>query len=289
MAHNHPTLDDILRKTTDLPSIPAAALQVVRKTRSDGVSAAEIAQHIAQDQALTARVLRLANSAYFGLSRQVSDLKEAVLVLGTRNVRNLAMVASTYPWMSRPLKGYSLEPKAMWKHSFGTALGAQLAAEASDRCPSDSAFTAGLLHDIGKVALSVWLEQKAELILTYAQRAGVPFDESERKVLGYDHTEVGHHLAKMWNLPDEIALAIRFHHQPDACSPHNSIVDCVHIGCFLTMSMGFGLGSDGLHYAFFENALERLGLAPEDLDRVTDTFVSGYERYEAMFEELAAA
>ena len=135
----------------------------------------------------------------------------------------------------------------------------------------------------------MWLEEKAELILLYAQRAQVPFDESERKVLGYDHTEVGLHLARMWNLPDEIALAIRYHHQPDSCTPPSPIVDCVHVGCFLTMSMGFGLGSDGLHYTFFTNALERLELAPEDLDRVTDTFVSGYERYEAMFEELAAA
>ncbi len=283
------TLEDIVRKTTDLPSIPSAALQVMRHADSNTASAETIAQCLAQDQSLSVRVLRLANSAYYGLTRQVSDLQEAVVVLGMRSVRSLAMVAATYPWMVRQLKGYCLGPRQLWAHSFGTALGAQLVARASGRCHEDHAFTAGLLHDIGKVALSVWLENRMGAICNYAAREDLTFDQAERKILGFDHAEVGKYLADSWNLPAEITAAIRFHHEPDACKPPLPVVDCVHIGSYLTLSMGFGLGGDGLRYTFSQQSLDRIGLTPDRLDALIDAFVEGYETCEGLFEELVAA
>ncbi len=281
------TLDDIVQRTGDLPSLPAAALKVMREADSSTSTAAGIAKILAQDQALAVRVLRLANSAYYGLQRKVTNLQESVVVLGMRCVKNLCLVAATYPWMSKRLTGYGLGPKDLWTNSFGTALGAQLVARLSGKCDPDQAFTAGLLHDVGKVALSVWLEDKTALIVEYANRAQVPFDSAERRILGYDHCEVGEHLGRMWNLPEELILAIRYHHAPDLCDPTSPLVDCVHIGNYLTLSMGFGLGGDGLHYAFSPACFVRLGLQPEALDEITDTFVVGYEEYETLFQELA--
>ncbi|MBS1713544.1 MAG: HDOD domain-containing protein [Armatimonadetes bacterium] len=288
MAENI-TIEDIVKRTPDLPSLPAAALKVMREAESSTSNASGIAKILAQDQALSARVLRLANSAYYGLTRKVTNLQESVVVLGMRCVRNLCMVAATYPWMSRKLDGYCLGPRELWSHSFGTALGAQLLAKKSGLCNEDQAFTAGLLHDIGKVALSVWLENRTALVVDYAEKAQVPFDEAERKILGYDHCQVGEHLALNWNLPDEIVQAVRWHHDPDSCDPPSPIVDCVHLGIYLTMSMGFGLGGDGLHYKVCEESFRRLGIQEDDLDAITDAFVTGYEDYERMFEELAAA
>ncbi len=283
------SIEDIVKKTTDLPSLPAAALKVMRETESSTSNASSIAQILAQDQALSARVLRLANSAYYGLTRKVTNLQESVVVLGMRCVRNLCMVAATYPWMSRKLDGYCLGPKELWTHSFGTALGAQLFAKLSKKCSEDQAFTAGLLHDIGKVALSVWLENKIGLVSQYATQAEVSFDEAERKILGYDHCQVGEHLALSWNLPEDIVLAVRWHHNPNGLETPSAIVDCVHLGLYLTMSMGFGLGGDGMQYKFCEESLQRLGIDAGDIDSITDAFVAGYEDYEKMFEELAAA
>lgn len=283
------TIEEIVKKTPDLPSLPAAALKVMKETESSTSNASSIAQILAQDQALSARVLRLANSAYYGLTRKVTNLQESVVVLGMRCVRNLCMVAATYPWMSRKLDGYCLGPRELWTHSFGAALGAQLFARLSGKCSEDQAFTAGLLHDIGKVALSVWLENKTALVAQYATQAQVPFDEAERKILGYDHCQVGEHLAISWNLPDDIVQSVRWHHDPDSMEKTNPIVDCVHLGVFLTMSMGFGLGGDGMQYHFCEASLSRLGISQEDIDQITDAFVTGYEEYERMFEELAAA
>lgn len=283
------TIEEIVKKTSDLPSLPAAALKVMKETESSTSNASSIAHILAQDQALSARVLRLANSAYYGLTRKVTNLQESVVVLGMRCVRNLCMVAATYPWMSRKLDGYCLGPRELWTHSFGTALGAQLFARLSGKCSEDQAFTAGLLHDIGKVALSVWLENKTALVAQYATQAEVSFDEAERKILGYDHCQVGEHLANSWNLPEDIVQSVRWHHDPDGLEKANPIVDCVHLGLFLTMSMGFGLGGDGMQYHFCESSLQRLGISQDDIDKITDTFVTGYEEYERMFEELAAA
>lgn len=282
------TIDEIVNKTTDLPSFPAAAVKVMRETDSSSSSASTIASILAQDQALSARVLRLANSAFYGLSRKVGDLPEAVVVLGMRSIKNLAMVAATYPWMNRPLAGYQLEPKQMWTHAFGTAIGAQLIAKKTGKCKDDVAFTAGLLHDIGKVALSIWLENKIGAILLYASREGLTFDEAERKVLGFDHTQIGHELATRWNLPDEIGYAVRFHHAPSDSDPISSLVDAVHVGNHLTLSMALGLGGDGAHYRFDESALFRLGLKTADLEAVTEEFVEMYDQYEKLFEDMAA-
>lgn len=280
------TLEDIVQKTPDLPTIPAAAIAVMRETESATGTATSVAHHLAQDQALTARVLRLANSAYYGLQRQVMDLQEAVVVLGMRSVRNLAMVAATYPWLSKPLKGYGLGPKEMWTHSFGTAVGAQLVAKRARLQELDTMFTAGLVHNMGKVALSIWLENKIPAMLALASRDNLTFDQVERKLLGYDHAEVGAYMADQWNLPRPLTQAIRYHHQPAECPDDNPIVDCVHIGDFLTMSMGFGLGGDGLRYDFHEETLKRIGLDASVFDELACSFVDTVDEYEKLFMEM---
>ncbi len=218
----------------------------------------------------------------------MTNLSEAVVVLGMKSVKNLAVVASTYTWMRRPLAGYKLGPEEMWKHAIGTAVGARIAATLSKKVDPEAAFTCGLLHDIGKVALSVWLENKVNAILLYAQREEIPFDQAERKVLGYDHCQVGHYLAKEWNLPDEILATCLWHHEPGMAEVHREYVDCVHIGDYLTSAMGLGLGGDGLAYAFDENTLTRLAIPADDFDRVADLFVTEFESLESMMLELAA-
>ena len=282
------TIEQIVSKTSDLPTIPAAAVKVMRETQSSNSSAASVAKIIVTDQALSARVLRLANSAFYGLSRKIVDLPEAVVVLGMKNVKNLALVAGTYPWMQRPVTGYCLGPEEMWRHAFGTAVASQIIARVSRKASEDVTFTAGLLHDIGKVALSVWIENKMGAILLYSGREQIPFDEAERRVLGYDHCQVGFHLATNWNLPEEICEAALHHHNPVHAETHKNIVDCVHVGDYICSAMGFGLGGDGMLYRFDESSLERLGLDPSNIDEVTDEFVEKFEEYETLFTEIAA-
>lgn len=289
MAEDMLTLDEIVARTTDLPTIPAAALRVLQETESSTSTASSVAQILGTDQALSAKVLRLSNSAYYGLSRRVSNLSEAVVVLGMRAVRNLAIVASSYPWMNKPIPGYELGPKEMWQHSFGVAVGAQLIAKRGNVPDDEGAFTAGLLCDMGKAALSVWFENKTAKMLALAQQTSQPFCAVERMLLGYDHAEVGAHLAQRWNFPENMVRAIRYHHEPSACEKHDQIVDCVHVGDYLTTLLGLGLGGDGTQYSLDNEALVRLGVSPDDIDEIADEFAGRYESYETLFAELNAA
>jgi putative nucleotidyltransferase with HDIG domain len=289
MEANTITLDDIIHKTTDLPTIPAATLAVMHEAESSTSSAQSVARKLSQDQSLTARVLRLANSAFYGLSRKVMDPQEAVVVLGMRSIRNLAIVASTYPWLVRPLKGYQIGPNDLWAHSFGVAIGASMVAKRSDAADPDAAFTAGLLHNIGKLAMSVWLENKMAALNDVAERAAIPFDEIERKMLGYDHADVGAHLAEKWNLPVPLVTAIKYHHRPSEVAPPSPLTDCVHIGDYLAMSMGLGLSGEGLRYVFDKSTLSRLGLTEADIDELVLDFITAYNQHEKLFEEAVAA
>ncbi|MBX3095937.1 MAG: HDOD domain-containing protein [Fimbriimonadaceae bacterium] len=264
------TIEDIIQQTSDLPVMSSVALRVMREADNSNTTAARLSHWLGQDPALSSRVLRLSNSAYYGLSRKVNTIQDAVVILGLRCVRNLAMVAATYPWLSKPLEGYGLAPLMLWQHSHSTALGSQYVAQKSGRLNPDVAFTGGLLHDIGKLALNASLDRKADALARLADLNGWTFVEAERTVLGFDHGQVGGHLAEKWNLPQEMVDSARFHHEPDRAETPSLVADAVHVGNYLTMALGFGLGVDGLKYALCDSALLRLGLTPEDLDYVAD-------------------
>lgn len=283
------SLDEIVSRTPDLPSLPAAAIQVMREAESPTSSAQSVAQAISRDQALSARVLRLSNSAYYGLSRKVGSLQEAVVVLGMRCVRNLCLVASTFPWMNRPLKGYALGPRELWTLSFGTGLAAQMVARASRRASPDTALTAGLLHAIGKVALSIRLEDKVTVMAEFARRAHLTFDQAEQKILGFDHCQVGGKLGDIWNLPQEIVSAIRYHHRPREAQIAPELVDCVHIAHWLMERLELARGIDVGLYAFDTEALVRVGLSEDDLPGIEEEIRNGFEAYAEIFAELSKA
>lgn len=289
-AQGSMTLEQIVRANDDLPALPLAVQRVVTMTQSGDSSAQAIADELALDAALAARVLRLANSAYYGYARQVSSLKEGVVILGMRAVRNLAIVAGTMPWMRRPLPGYCLESGQLLRHSMGIAVGAQtIARMAGLRDTTDQAYVAGLLADVGKLALSRCLNSQLASMLVLGKESGMPFDQVEKHVIGFDHAEVGAFLIANWNLPTNLVDAVANHHHPSALEEPNPLADCVHLADYLTMACGFGLGGDGLCYELDEAALERLHLGADHLDMALNEFVVAFEHQEAVLKELQAA
>lgn len=283
-------LEDIVSGTPDLPAMPGAVIRVIELTNSSDTNAAKIGEAISAEQALSARVLRLANSSFFGMARSVTSLREAVVILGLRNVRNLAIVASVTPWLKRPLPGYDLGPDQLILNSSAVASGSQMIAKlAKKNSIAESAYVAGLLCDIGKIALSRFFTEKLALMVSLGLQGGLTFDEVEQKVVGFSHSEVGAYMAESWNLPKEIVSAIEFHHHPsDAPEDHRAVADCLHLATYLTQLCGFGMGGDGLCYELDTNSFERLGLSTEDLDHIINDFVMVYEHHEAMLAEMGA-
>lgn len=281
-------LGQIISKVQDLPSMPAAATRVLQITGNADTNAQMIADAIVLDQALAAKVLKIANSAFYGLSRSVTMVKEAVVVLGISHVRNLVITASAAPWMRRALPGYDLEPKQLLLHGSAVAIGARMIAKSRRLTVADDAFVAGLLADIGKIVLSEYFDGKLATMISLGAQAGMTFDQVETKVMGFDHACVGARLAEDWNLPATLVHAIRYHHAPsEAPEEYRPLCDCIHLADYLTMLCGFGMGGDGMFYEVDDAAFERLGINANDLDHIVDEFVTAYQHQEALFEEIS--
>lgn len=281
-----PTLADYLKNTHDLPVISSAALEVMRTAQSSSASANSLAEVLEKDPALSARVLRLANSSFFGLSRHVYRLNEAVLVVGMKNVRCLAAVAASYTWLEKPLVGYEFGPQKLWTHSYHTALAAQLVAERSGRADSSLAFIAGLLHEIGKVAMSVWLEPRLSECLTSARDLGIDVVAAERTAFGFDHLEASALLANRWNLPESICQALFSHPNPAQLNPVDAAADALHVGHSLALALESAESPLGVSPR--SDVLERLQLTEADADGCLNDLAAKIEGQDDVIGALAA-
>jgi putative nucleotidyltransferase with HDIG domain len=205
--------EQVIERLQDLPSLPAVVMQVYQMADNPDVSAQQLAMVIGKDQGFTTRLLRLANSAYYGMMRRIGTIEEAVVVLGINTVRNLALIAATYPLFRRALIGYTPQVSGLWSHSLAVGLVAQTGARMFDVQARNETFTAGLLHDVGKLVISAaltdWMGELHDLI--HHQRS--PVHEAERTLFGFTHEEVGALLVERWNLPESIVRMIRYHHQ----------------------------------------------------------------------------
>ena len=263
--------NDILAKVRTVPSMPSVVVKLKQYLSDPDVSFDELAKVIEYDPGLTANLLQLANSAYFGWSGKIKTVKEAITRLGTNRIFQMVLCMSVVPLVRKPVKGYDMESDGLWKHSIATAICAEQLAVSLDFSNSEEAFTAGLLHDMGKVLLGTFVEIDDEPIKKLVETASLSFNEAERKVLGIDHAEVAAELLQYWNLPENVVAAARWHHSPEeADEKHRDIVDLVHVADILCIRMGWGIGTDGPLYCLNSETEERLGVDPEVEDAVTD-------------------
>jgi putative nucleotidyltransferase with HDIG domain len=273
MSH---TVDDLLDFGDKLPSFPTAVAEAIRLLSDETADNDRIAAVLQRDQGLVAQVLKLANSAFYGVSRRVSTVKQALLVLGRNPVRSMVVAAASQEFLGRPQPGYQMARGQLWEHSLAVGLAASMVASRIAYRPADEAFVAGLLHDIGKVVLGEYLaEHSVELeeLLSHGE-AGLAFDEIEREILNIDHATLGGRLCDHWQLPARLGNAVRYHYHPSDAGDDWQLAAVVHAANALTLSVGVGLGVDGLQYVLDETALLRLGLEPGDLELLADQLVA---------------
>jgi len=252
--------DEVLSRLRDVPAMPAAAMEAIRVLQDPRADAQAIMKALEHDPGLTANVLRLANSAYFGTPRKVSTVREAAVRLGTKRILRVVVACAAAPVVRRGIKGYDLPPGELWQHSASVAVGTDALAEVLKAALPASAFTAGLLHDVGKILLGTYLEVDAAAIIQLAVSEKIGFDEAERRVLGIDHAEAGAALLESWDLPEDVVQAARWHHRPDDAPGRLITLDLVHAADALSMAEGLGIGRDGLQYRPSKAVVLRLGL-----------------------------
>ena len=277
------SINDIIDRVGSVQPLPDTALKLMNVMGDPRSTLDDIIDAIKFDQAVTGQVLRLCNSSYFGLTRKVTSLNDAMLCLGTIKVLQLVMSVHTNDMLSSEQQGYGLEPGVLWKHSVAVALASSLFAQRIRLPDADLVFTAGLLHDIGKVILNEYVAKDFAEIIRRVTDDRMSFVEAEQQVLGFSHEEVGGMIAEKWKLPPAIVRCIRFHHVPSTVNPPDPLVDVVYLANCVCLLLGIGLGEDGLCSRADPGVLERRGLSEIDLESIGAQTVIDLQRVEKLF------
>jgi putative nucleotidyltransferase with HDIG domain len=265
-------IDDYISKVRYLPPAPRVVPELMKLLNQPDIDSDKVVKVISLEPSLTANVLRVCNSAYFAAALPTTDLQEAITRLGFQQVYRLAAAATGAKLFATPQRGYGLKHGELWKHSVAAAVAAQsMARKLGD--DDNVAFTATLLHDIGKVILAQSVDDVYARLFREAELNQLSLVEAEKKLLGVNHAEVGGQLLARWRFPNNIVAAVTFHHAPSAAGGHQRLASYVYLGNMIAYFMGFGYG----HLAFAlrgrGEALSILGLAPESIPQfMMETF-----------------
>lgn len=244
-----------------LPPAPTTLAHVVPLVTSPDSSLESLERAIRQDQALTATLLRLANSARYGSPGRQFDIRQAIARLGRDIVRRCVLEQQIFQVVARENKAFGLRHDAMWEGALGGAIAAEILAKEHLPKETSLAFLCGMLRDIGKLALDVTFGSDYWTLLSRHAKEGMSFCDVEQAAIGFDHARVGATLARRWKLPERIARVIELHHSPAASGPAvDRLVELVHAGDVIARWAGLGVGVDGLQYALAPHVRERFAL-----------------------------
>ena len=278
-------LDDYIKKARSLPPAPRILPELLTLLRQENVDSGRVVQLISFDPAITATVLRLCNSALFAGAVPASDLSDAVSRLGFRQIYTLVTAVSGARALTPPTTGYGFNPGELWKHSVTAAVAAQLIAR-SQGADESTVFTAALLHDVGKIVLAEALEDKYNQLLADNEVTQNPLLETEKRILGVQHAEIGGHLLARWKFPANLVSAVWFHHQPAAAKPHHRLAAYVYLGNMVAHFMGQGYGHQAFALKGRGEALEILDLSP---DAIPQLMIQTFDQMQMVDTLLSAA
>lgn len=278
-----PSREQILAQVNELPMLPVTVGRVMHLLQNQDVGIAEVMDAIEVDPGLTANVLKLANSAYFAGPARIATLRDAGVFLGAQRLFHLVLATVVSPMARVPIQAYDLPPGRLLDHLIAVAIGTEeIARLTTSRAPAH-AFTAGLLHDIGKVVLGTVADLDIAPVIQCALEEDVPFEEAERRILGTDHAELGAELLQRWQLPDELVSVVRWHHSPEEAPIPSPVLDLVHVAVALSMQCGIGAGADGLQYRLSAGSIDRLGVTQAGLDIAASNILIGIEELRPLF------
>ena len=262
----------IIERIETLEPIPPVAHQLLELADDPDSNVSEIARIIQHDPALTANVLRMVNSAYFGLTIRIESVKTAISLLGLSQIVDLVLMQAAGQHLNRELEGYGLQQGELWKQSVASALTARDLAKTQRAPRKQLIFTAALLKDLGKVVVDIHLAGSMEAITSLLQKGNYSFEEAEASVLGISHTEVGAMVARKWNFTNNLVYIIRHHHLTDVSARSHMETVIVYVADMVSMMVGAGLGVDGLAYRFHNEAMNLLGLSEQDLYGIIEAY-----------------
>ncbi|MBI5590573.1 MAG: HDOD domain-containing protein [Deltaproteobacteria bacterium] len=264
---NQKELNLILDDVKSFPSMPAAALKLLTLLKDENTSNAQIEQILRYEPGLTANILKLTNSAFFGLPKQIGSIRQAILMIGWKKLIQIVLATCVGAIIDKPVQGYDLSPGDLWRHSIAVSVASEILVKELKLSVSEEVFTAALLHDVGKMVLGRYVKDDIAVI-DGEEMQDVPFEQVERSIFGIDHAEIGANILKRWSFPPSIISAVRWHHDPDGAPKTSHLIDVVHVADVLCLMAGIGVGREGLQYQPSLTACERIGLTEAQLEKV---------------------
>ena len=251
------TLGTVIGDFGNLPSAPEVVTQLAEYLRQEGADIAVLAKMISRDPILAAKMLRLANSPAYGVQRRVSNIHDAVVVLGHKSIETMiTAMAVTGRFQAVQIPGY--DQRRFWLHNVGTAICARLLAKCVG-ANTESAFTAGLIHDIGKLVLAVRFPEHYAAVLDHQRQMDCRLLDAERTVLGFEHSQVGEALATEWKFTAEISKAVSAHHTPED-HPASTLASLIHLADIMSHILNFAAEKNNLAPRFSEFAWDRINI-----------------------------
>jgi len=261
------TVDRILKSISTLPAFPATGNKVAQLLRKPDYSVAEIANVIKLDPSITANILKMANSVYFGTRQKISTINDAVVHLGQKNLLRAIQTAGVSKYYKKGAGGYYDKATDLWEHSVAVALMSQIISKKITGEEDTTLYTAALLHDVGKIIMGEFVRDSLAKISALVSTQRVSFVEAEQFVIGINHAELGGKIAAYWNFPVEIREAISFHHRPDLLEKEEKMMPwIVYMADQACLMLGLGGGIDGLSYRAVDQVLKKFNLRMKDLE-----------------------
>ncbi|MEW5875507.1 MAG: HDOD domain-containing protein [Candidatus Zixiibacteriota bacterium] len=284
-------LERIAATIGELPTSPAVVSAVMGLTADLNTEITKLARALSADPALTAKVLRISNSPFYGRARSVSSLDEAVMILGFFTIRSLVVATSAYSMFKRN-GGDGLE-HSLWEHSLAVAMGARITARRLNAGHVDEVFLAGLLHDIGVLILLQKMPREYRGILDTARKNDTPLIELEKEKLGFNHVDLGVAMLERWNFPPFLVESIRLYRNPEVVSSNVSPADLetvkrnAHIVCFadeLAKTLGYDFHATIPVEMGGAPCVKALNLSPDCITNITEELTERFAEEQSLFE-----
>jgi putative nucleotidyltransferase with HDIG domain len=257
----------ILKSIDTIPAFPATGSKVAQLLSKPDYSVLQVANVVKYDPSITANILKMANSSYFGSQHKISNINDAVMYLGQKNLLRAIQTAGISKYYKKGSSGYYDKATDLWEHSVAVALMSQILSRKITGEENTTLYTAALLHDVGKIIMGEFVRDEMKKIVMLVSEHHMSFLEAEETVLGINHADLGGKIAEHWNFPIEIRDAISFHHRPDLLEKEDKTMPwIVYMADEACLMMGIGSAVEGLAQRAVGELLKKFNLRMKDLE-----------------------